>query len=72
MNFHLTPQQQDALDRHSKEPLRVIDPRTNCAYFLVTEAEYQAMCAVLEEERHRQAIHATALRNAMGRTDDLP
>ena len=73
MNIQLTPQQQHALDVQGNEPLpRVIDPRTNIAYVLVPEADYDAVREVLEDERRQRAIRAVALRNAAGRMDDTP
>ena len=72
MDIQLTPQQQQALDMQAAELPRVIDPRSNSAYILVPEADYQAVREVLEEERRRQIIQGVALRNAAGRMDEAP
>ncbi len=72
MDIQLTPQQQQALDTQEERPPRVIDPRTNTAYILVPEVDYEAVRELLEEERRQQAIHATALRNAVGRMNEVP
>ncbi len=67
MSIQLTPQQQEALDIQESSLPRVIDPRTNTAYVLIPEADYEAIQEVLEEEQRQQEIHAVALRNAAGR-----
>jgi len=72
MDIQLTPQQQQALDTQKDRHPRVIDPRTNTAYILVPEVDYEAVRELLEEERRQQAIHAVALRNAMGRMNETP
>jgi hypothetical protein len=72
MSILLTPQQQEILDTRLGDALRVIDPRSNASYVLVPEAEYAAIREILEDERRRQEIHATALRNAAGRMYDAP
>jgi hypothetical protein len=73
MNVQLTPQQQQALDAQGSGQLpRVIDPRTQVAYVLVPEADYDTVREILEEERRQRAIRAVALRNAVGRMDDSP
>ena len=72
MDIQLTPQQQQALDAQAERPPRVIDPRTNAAYILVPETDYETMRELLDDERRQQAIHAIALRNAMGRMNEKP
>ena len=72
MDIQLTPQQQQALDTQEDRPPRVIDPRTNIAYILVPEVDYEAIRELLEDERRQQAIHAVALRNAASRMNDVP
>jgi hypothetical protein len=47
--------------------LRVIDPRTNTAYVLVPEADYEIVREILEDKRQQRAIHAVGLSNAAGR-----
>ena len=76
MSIQLTPQQQQALDiqkdsLESRLP-RIIDPRTNTAYCLIPEADYEAIRELLEEEKREQEIHAVTLRNAAGRMNDVP
>jgi len=72
MSIQLTPQQQQALDTQEETPPRVIDSRTNTAYILVPEVDYEAVRELLEDERRQQAIHAVALRNAAGRMNEAP
>ena len=72
MDIQLTPQQQQALDTQAEGPPRVIDPRTNVTYILVPETDYETMRKLLDDEHREQAIHAVALRNAMGRMNEEP
>lgn len=72
MNIQLTAEQQQAIDSQGGNPPRVIDPRTNAAYVLVAEADYESVREILDDERRQQAIHAVALRNAAGRMDEFP
>jgi hypothetical protein len=72
MDIQLTPQQQQALDTQAERPPRVIDPRTNTTYILVPETDYETMRELLDEEHRQEAIHAVALRNAMGRMNEEP
>ena len=72
MNIQLTPQQFPALDALESEPLRVIDPRNNAAYVLVSEAEYESVRDLLEDERQQRGVRAVALRNAVGRMGETP
>lgn len=67
MSIELTAQQQQALDLQAEAPLRVIDPRSNAAYYLIPAEDYEALREQLEEERRQNAIHAVGLRNAVGR-----
>lgn len=67
MNIQLTRQQQQVLDSEGGGLPRVIDPRTNAAYVLVPETDFEAVRDLVEEERRQRAIHAVALRNAAGR-----
>ena len=71
MDIQLTPQQQQALDTQEDRPPRIVDPRTNTIYVLVPEMDYETIRALVEDERRQQAIHATALRNAAGRINDV-
>ena len=70
MDIQLTPQQQRALDTQTERPPRVIDPRTNAAYILVPETDYETLRELLDDERRQRAIHAVAVQNAMGRMND--
>ncbi len=72
MSIQLTSQQQQALDTQKDSPPRVIDPRTNTQYVLVSEMDYESIRELLEDDRRQQAIGAAALRNAAGRIDDTP
>jgi hypothetical protein len=72
MDIQLTPQQQRVLDTQAERPPRVIDPRTNAAYVLVPETDYETIRELIADERRQQAIHAVALRNAAGRMNDVP
>ena len=72
MSLELSEPLQRALDSRPNEPLRIVDPRTQKTYVLISAEEYQSVFAVLEEEKQRRAIHAAALRNAAGRMQDDP
>ena len=72
MDIQLTPQQQQALDTQAEGPKRIIDPRTNATYILVPETDYESIRELLEEEHRQQALHAVALRNAVGRMNEAP
>lgn len=67
MSIELTEQQQQALEAQAEAPPRVIDPRSNVAYYLVPAPDYEAVRDLLEEERRQKAIRAVGLRNAVGR-----
>ncbi|MCE9554710.1 MAG: hypothetical protein K8T91_15240 [Planctomycetes bacterium] len=72
MNIQLTPQQFPALDAREVGELRVVDPRNNATYILVSEAEYEAVREILEDEQRQRNIRAIGLRNAIGRMDETP
>jgi hypothetical protein len=72
MSVELTAQQLQDLDNAAGGTPRVIDPRSNTAYVLVTEADYETVREVLDDERQQRAIRATALRNAAGRLQESP
>jgi PHD/YefM family antitoxin component YafN of YafNO toxin-antitoxin module len=72
MSIELTAQQQHALDVLSEQPLRVIDPRNNTAYYLIAVSQYEAIRELLEEERQQRAIRAVGLRNAAARIEETP
>lgn len=72
MSIRLTDDQQKSLDAHEEDPPRVVDPRSNAAYVLLRLEEYETVREVLEEERHRDAIQAAAIRNAVGRMNEMP
>jgi len=72
MNIQLTPEQLQALDARDGTTPRVIDPRNDTAYVLVSETEYESVREVLEEEQQQQVIGSIALRNAVGRMEETP
>jgi PHD/YefM family antitoxin component YafN of YafNO toxin-antitoxin module len=72
MNIQLTPQQLQTLDADEEKLPRVVDPRNNVAYVLVSESEYETVRDVLEDEQRQRSIRAVALRNAIGRMDEMP
>jgi hypothetical protein len=45
----LTPEQQGALDAQPDVPLRVIDPRNQAVYVLLSAKEYQKVKALFED-----------------------
>lgn len=67
MTIILTTEQLRALDSREDEHPRLIDPRTNAAYVLLSESEYATVREMLEEERQQESIHEIARRNAIGR-----
>ena len=69
-SIQLTPEQQLALDNTEITPPRIVDPRTDTAYILVPEVEYESMRELVEDERREQAIHELALHNAAARMDE--
>ena len=70
MSIMLTEQQQQSLDTQAETPPRVIDPRTNTAYYLIAASEYETVQELLEEERRQRAIRAVGLRNAADRMEE--
>ena len=60
MNIELTLEQQHALDNQVGGPQRVVDPRTDTAYVLVPEGEYEATRELLEDERREQGYPCSA------------
>lgn len=71
MHIPLTEQQQQAIDT-AGEPPRLVDPRTNAAYVLVPEADYESYREAVEDERRQRAIRRVAARNAIGRMNEAP
>ena len=69
MRIPLTEQQQQAIDA-AGEPPRLVDPRTNAAYVLVPEADYESYREAVEDDRQQRAIRRVAARNAVGRMQD--
>jgi PHD/YefM family antitoxin component YafN of YafNO toxin-antitoxin module len=63
----LIPQQFPAVDVRDADRPRVVDPRTNEVYVLVSEADFESVQGLLEEERQFRTIHAIGRRNAAGR-----
>lgn len=72
MTIQLTPQQLQALDAGEGDVPRVIDPRSNASYVLVSESEYETVRDVLEDERRQRSILAVGQRNAIGRMGETP
>jgi hypothetical protein len=72
MTIELTPQQLQVLDGGEPGIPRIVDPRNNASYVLVSETEYETVRDVLEDERRQRGIRRVALRNAIGRMDDMP
>ena len=72
MSIRLTPQQQQDLDSQKPGLLRVIDPRSNAAYVLIPEADYEAVRELLAEEQRQRAVHAMGLRRAAGPMNEVP
>jgi PHD/YefM family antitoxin component YafN of YafNO toxin-antitoxin module len=64
------PQQFPAVDARDADRPRVVDPRTNEVYVLVSEADFESVQGLLEEERQLRTIHAIGWRNAVGRMED--
>lgn len=72
MTIELTEQQQQALDSDGETPPRVIDPRTNATYVLISEFDYEGICEALEDDCQQRAFRATGLRNGIGRIGEEP
>lgn len=72
MTIELTTQQLQALHAGGKDLPRLIDPQTKATYVLVSEAEYEVVREILDDERRQQIIRETALRNAAGRMNESP
>ena len=72
MTIELTPTQLQLLDADQREVRRVVDPRSNISYVLVSETEYEAVREVLDDERQQRKIRTVALRNAIGRMGEMP
>lgn len=72
MTIELTPQQLRLLDGGEPGVPRVVDPRSNASYVLVSETEYETVRDILEDERRQRGIRRAALRNAIGRMDEMP
>ena len=70
MNIVLTAEQQKALDDTGDRPARIVDPRTNSAYVLVKERDFESVREIIEEEDRNRIIRRIALRNAIGRMQE--
>lgn len=57
MSIQLNEEQGKALDSETEVPARVIDPRTNRIYFLVSVEEYERMRALLEDQLDIRAAY---------------
>jgi len=64
MTFELTEQQQQVLDAAPRELLRVIDPRTNKVYMLLTVEEYASLRELQEDQREQQAVLSYSMKQA--------
>lgn len=60
------------LDTGGSDVVRFLDPRTNAAYVLVPDADFERVSEFLREERLRHAIGTVGLRNAAARMDEEP
>lgn len=72
MAIELTPQQLQLLDAEQGELPRVVDPRNKASYILVSEADYETIRDVLQDEQQQRAIREVAFRNAIGRMKEMP
>jgi hypothetical protein len=72
MNLPLTPQQLQALDKTADALPRLVDPRSNITYVLVSESEYATLSDIAKDDAEQRAIRAVALQNAVGRLEELP
>ena len=72
MVIQLTPEQLQALDTGKRSPARVVDPRGNVSYVLVSESDYETVRDILEDEQRQRSIRAVGLRNAIGRMSEVP
>lgn len=63
--IELTLDQQKVIDASQEEPLQVVDPRTQTAYFLIRSEEYERLQSILDEEARQRAINRIARRNAI-------
>jgi hypothetical protein len=72
MTIELTPQQLQVLDGGEHGVPRVVDPRNNASYVLVSETEYETVRDILEDERRQRDIRRVGLRNAIGRMGEMP
>jgi hypothetical protein len=72
MAIELTPQQLQLLDAEQSEFPRVVDPRNMASYVLVNEADYETVRDILRDEQQQRTIRAAALRNAIGRMNEIP
>ena len=72
MSIELTPQQLEALDADAGELPRVVDPRNNVCYVLISDSEYESLRDILEDEQRQRSIRTVALRNAIGRMGEVP
>jgi hypothetical protein len=69
--IELTEAQQQALDSEQDGPPRLIDPRTQGTYVLVKVEDYQNLRASWEEDQLYKCARTVALKNAIGRVEEL-
>jgi hypothetical protein len=72
MDIRLSESLQRALDAQQDAPLRVVDPRTNIVYVLLPAEDFESIREILDDEKRQRAVHAVALRNAVGRMNEDP
>ncbi len=72
MAVELTPQQQEAVDRSSGDPVAVVDPRTNATYLLVPAERFESPEEIAEDAHFQKAIRETAFMNAIRRAETEP
>ena len=70
MSIVLTEDQQRVLDNSGEQPARIVDPRTNSAYVLVSEVDFESVREVIEDANRNRVIRRIALRNAIGRMQE--
>lgn len=67
MSIVLTEDQVGQLEAEGEMPHRVINPRTDETFFLVTEDQFARLSDVLEEEKTLSSLRMMALANALAR-----
>lgn len=68
----LTPELQQALDAHTAGPPHFVDPRTNKAYVLLAEDQYERIKALLEQGDELCDTYPAQVESAMRAGWDAP